>query len=171
MPAAHAVADEEGHPAGAVIRTVAVVLDAPTEFGEDEDEDVFGGVVFLEVGVEVVNAAGDVVPERIEQLHFVGVGVEAAVLGVADARSDVGGQHLRGVADALGEAVGGVLDAGRVALRNGAEDVRPLERVKPRPAQEVHDGPAADGVGVHVLEGFERLVALGAAAHVVQQPV
>ena len=56
-------ADNEGHAAGAVVSAGAVVLDAPAELGEDEDQRVVGQPVLLQVAGEVGDGGGHVGPQ------------------------------------------------------------------------------------------------------------
>ena len=59
----------------------------------------------IQIRVQIINAARDVVPQFRLQGESVGMGVKAAVLGVANACPDVGQQHLGHAFGALGEAV------------------------------------------------------------------
>ena len=146
-------------------------FDAPSEFREDEDQYVLAGVVLLEVCVQVVYAACHVSPECLVERNFVGMGVEASVLGVADAGSDVGGEYLCRVPGSLREWIGSVLDVGGVHIRHAAQDVRAFESVETGLAEEVHHRATAYRVSVHVAEGFEGLSSLVSTVHVVEQAV
>ena len=99
------------------------------------------------------------------------MGVEAAVLGVADAGADVGLQDLRGALHRLGEGVGGVFDVRGVLRHDAVDDVGATQRVQSGLRQIVHDGAASNGLGVHVLEYVEDLLTEGVVLHVRHESV
>ena len=164
------VADDEGGAAGAVVGAGAVVADAPAEFRPDEYDGVVGDAVFVEVGHEVADRAGDLVPEAALHLDFVAVGVEAAVLGVVDAGAEVGGHYLGGVFEGLGDGVGGVFHGGGVLFGGGAEDVGAFEGVAAGLAEVVHHG-VLDDAAVHPSEGVQAEAADAFLLYVGEQAV
>ena len=97
--------------------------------------------------------------------------VEAAVLRVADACPHIGEQDLRHALHALAVRVGAVFHIGLVLLRSRLQDVSAAQCVQSCLAQEVHHGPAANRLRVHVSEDFKCLSALVRAVNVVEQAV
>ena len=106
--AVHLSADHERSSARTVVGAGAVVLDATSKLGEDEDGDVVLTPMLAEVVVEVADSARHFVPELGMADYLTGVGVEAAVLGVEDAGAEVCEQHLGDTLETLGYRVGGV---------------------------------------------------------------
>ena len=133
----------------------AVVLDAPAELGEHQDDGVLVLAVLFQVVHEVGYGYGDFAPQLGVGREFVGVGVEAAVLGVEDARSDVGEHDLGYVLHVLGYGVVGVFDVGGVGGGGRPEYVGAFEGVHSDLAYEAGDGVLA-GAAVYLGEGFER---------------
>ena len=166
--ALHAVSNDERTAARAVVAAAAVVPYAPSELGEHEHHNIVGSVVIPDVLEEVHYRAGKLGEQPGVSRHFVGVGVVAAVLGVDDSRSEVGEMHARGVAEATGYRVAGVLDVGGVRLGHLLEYVRALENVETGAGDVLPRGAASDGLSVHLLEYVERLLTLfiaGDAGH------
>ncbi len=116
--------------------------------------------MLLQVLVQVVHGAGDVSPQPLLDGHLVGVGVEAAVLGVEDAGTQAGQEHLGHPTQALGDGVGGVFHGGGVLLGRCPQDISPLEGVQAGLAQVIHHPPAAHGGRVHAGEGLQHLAPL-----------
>ena len=154
-----------------MVGAAAVVFDSPAEFGEHKHGDVVFAPVFAEVVVEVANRARHFVPQLGVADYLAGVGVEAAVLGVEDARPEVGEQRLRHALEALRYRVGGVFDAGCVLLRGGTQNVRALERVRARLPQKVHHLIAPLRAAVHLGERLERVLPHELVLNVGEQPV
>ena len=164
------VADDEGGTARAVVGSGAVVPDAATELGPDEDDGVVGLAVFLQVGHEVADRAGNLIPQAAVDFHLIAVGVETAVLGVIDAGAEVGGHHLGGVFEGLGDGVVRIFHGGRVVLGGRPQNVRAFERVAAGLAQVVHYG-VLDGAAVHLAESVEAEAADALLLNVGEQPV
>ena len=165
------VADHEGHAAGAMVGPGAVVLDAPAELREEEERRIVACVVLVHVVHEVADGRREFRPQLVMSGELARVGVVAALLGVVDARAEVGKHHLRGVAEVLPNRGRGVLDVGRVLVHGGSENVRALERVGSRLSEELHDGVAAVGGAVHLGEGIEDCLAAALIAHVSEEAV
>ena len=85
LPTLHRVTDHEGHTTSAVICARAIIAHTPTELGEQEHEDIIGGIVFPEVSEEGFNGSGHVSPQGGMDTHLIGVCVKAEVVAVEHA--------------------------------------------------------------------------------------
>ena len=145
LAAPDVLAEDKGRAARAVVGAGAVVMDAASELGEHQQDDVVAHIVGLEVVHEGGDAFGDVLPQLVVHPGLVGVAVEAAVVAVEDARAKVGHVDLGYPLELVGQRGVGVLDVGGVLLRGHLEDVGGGQGVEAGLAQVVHDETAADG--------------------------
>ena len=81
---------------------------------------------------QAAHRPGHVVPQRGVSGQLAGVGVEAAVLRVIDARAQIRQEHLRDALDVFRQRVAAILNIGRILRRRRAQDVRPRIGVLPR---------------------------------------
>src|SRR2546426_499098 len=59
QPTGHALADDEGPAARAMIRATAVISDAPPKLGEDQDDDLICGIVLFQILHKRVQGPGE----------------------------------------------------------------------------------------------------------------
>ena len=109
---------------------------------------------------EVVDGGGEVVPQRRKHIGLAGVRVEASVVAVEHARSQVRHMHLRDALELLGKCGVGVLNIGGVAFRRNLQDVRALQGVQARLSEKLHHGASADCLSVQAREAVQYLLAL-----------
>ena len=88
-----------------VDRRVRGLLHAPAELREHERGHVVVDPAGLEVGLERAERARELLELRVLALELVGVGVEPAPVDRDDARAEVGGEQVRGGAQAARERV------------------------------------------------------------------
>src|SRR5262249_43514699 len=81
--------------------------------------------------------------------------IKAAMLGVVDARAEVGTQHLGHALEVLGNRIVGVGHSGGVLCGSNSEQVGALQRVRGSLTQEALDHISAGGATVHPGEGLE----------------
>ena len=79
------VAHQERDTAGAMVGTGAVVLDSPSELGEHPDHGVIRLAKLVQIRPETLHCLRHLVPQLGVVDQFIGVRIEAAVLGVEDA--------------------------------------------------------------------------------------
>ena len=93
-----------------------------------------------------------------------GVRVIAAMLGVENARAQIGRVHPRHVSQAFGNGVVGVCHSGGVARRGLLDDIGALEDIQCRFGRGSPSLPGAHGRRIHPLEDALRLPAAAARA-------
>jgi hypothetical protein len=171
------IADDEGNAAGAVVGAGAVVMDPAAKLGKDQQQHVIGGVMLLQVLVEIGDGVGGVPPQLGMGRQLSGMSVEAVVRGggVQNSGPKAGQMHLSDVLHVLSHYIAAVLYAGRILLRSGAENVGALQSVHTRLRQVVYDGVAAQGGGVDAgenVQGVSPLVfAVNAGQHAIGSQV
>ena len=115
--------------------------------------------VLLEVVHKVGYAPGDLQPQLGVGGQLTGVGVEAAVRGIVDARPDIGKHNLGDALQALSHGiVFCVLDAGRVLPEDGAHDIHTLQRIGAGLAEELRDRILTCSCSIHPREGLHGLI-------------
>ena len=154
-----------------MIAAGAVVLDAPAKLGEYQDHGVVLPAVLFQVGHEIPDGAGDLVPQLCVGCQLAGMGVEAAVLGVEDTGSQVGEHHLGHVFHGLGQGIGRVLNRRLVHGGSGAQNIRALQGVATGLTEELQHGVLALGAAVHLGKCVQGESPDGLILQVREQPV
>src|SRR5215471_1905848 len=85
QPAGHTRADKKGTATRAMIRATAVILDAPSELGEHQNDDLICSIVLLQILHKGLEGSGEFPYQPWMRRHLAGMRVIASVLGVEDA--------------------------------------------------------------------------------------
>src|SRR5262245_26370698 len=100
-----------------------VVTDATPKLGEDEEHNVVRTAVLLQVFHKGTNSARDLLPQLRMRGQLTRMGIKAAVLGVVNARAEIGTQHLSHTPKVLGDGIVRIRYSGGVLRGGGPEDV------------------------------------------------
>src|SRR5215831_16039040 len=97
QPAGNSRAHNKGAATRAMIRATAVILDTPSELGEYQDDDLICGIVLFQVLHKRFESAGEFPHQPWMRRDLAGMGVIAPMLGVEDARAQLGQVYPRHV--------------------------------------------------------------------------
>src|SRR6516162_8658579 len=170
MPAFDLLAEYEGHAAGAVIGSGAVVMDTTPELREQQHDDVVGLVVLAQVGEERLDAFGHSFPQHRMAGALPSMGIEGAVVAVKDPAPDLAYVRLGDALQLPSDRGVRILHRRRVRLGHDLDDVLALERIDRGLAEIIHHGAAADRRAIHLGEAIENVGAL-IALHLRQESV
>src|SRR5215813_3529370 len=90
QPTGNSRAKDESAATRTVIRTTAVIPDAPSELGEHQDDDLIGGIVLFQVLHKRLQGTGEFPDQPWMRRDLAGMCVIAPVLGVENARTQPG---------------------------------------------------------------------------------
>src|SRR5262247_1407006 len=90
QPAGHTRANDESAATRAVIRTTAVILDAPSKLGEHQDDDLICGIVLFQILHKGMESTGEFPYQAWMCWDLAGMRVIATMLSVEDARAQFG---------------------------------------------------------------------------------